>query len=402
MGFAVMHISKGAGAGGGSGRHIDRKENPEIDIEKKKQLKANERGRRQSSFVHAEKSRRYLNRNFRVANNRHEMTLPEAIKDRISEGYNGKRKIRSDAKKYLQVILTGSNKEMNEIFKNQQKAEDWIKANKAFIEKEFGKNNLVRFSLHRDEKTPHIHAVVVPLTEDGRLSAKEVMGNKTKLQAYQDRYAAAMNKFGLERGLRSTGIRHESAKDYYKRLNAEPKERVEISYSKQNFLGITSKDKNATIKSQQKALKSAYGERDKAYEREHVAKRSANKSSERAKKMENKADKMENRMLEIAVSPQEAQKEEMKLLEKVEPNLIARIKEETRKLPGVAKMTSDQLFEKAKEIINKVLNILTKYPEFKKKISNDRNFRDKAHKAVKEQAREMKQEKSNKRSRRGR
>ena len=390
MGFAVMHISKGAGAGGGSGKHIDRIENPEMDMQKEKQLEANEKGRRQSSFVHADKSSRYLNRNFEVANNRHQMPLPKAINDRIKEGYNGKRKIRSDAKKYLQVILTGSNKEMNEIFKNDQKADDWIKANKAFIENKFGKDNLVRFSLHMDEKTPHIHAVVVPLTKDGRLSAKEVMGNKTKLQAYQDRYAAAMDKFGLERGLRSTGIKHESAKDYYKRINTKPKDKIEMRHFKQGFLGSTSIDKDATIKSQDKALKSAYGERNKAYEREHVAKNSANKSAERAREAETEVGQLKERIAEISLNPEEAEKEEKRIAERFEPKMMKTIKEETRKFPEVAKMSPNQLIEKAKEIINKVLKMLDRYPNLKKRFSNDKSFHDKAHKAVQEQAREMK------------
>lgn len=44
------------------------------------------------------------------------------------------------------------------------------------------------FTLHMDERTPHIHCVVVPLTVDGRLSAKEVMGDRRKLSELQDCY----------------------------------------------------------------------------------------------------------------------------------------------------------------------------------------------------------------------
>ncbi len=39
-----------------------------------------------------------------------------------------------------------------------------------------------------DEKTPHMHYGVVPITDDGRLSAKEVVGNKKALTAFQDRF----------------------------------------------------------------------------------------------------------------------------------------------------------------------------------------------------------------------
>ena len=66
--------------------------------------------------------------------------------------------------------------------------------------------------LHRDEKTPHLHVVTVNLTKDGRLSAKEILGNPKAMQERQDRYAEQMKSFGLERGLKNTGIDHEDAK----------------------------------------------------------------------------------------------------------------------------------------------------------------------------------------------
>ena len=53
-----------------------------------------------------------------------------------------------------------------------------------------------------DEKTPHMHLSFVPLTEDGRLSAKEIVGNKKKLTQWQDEFWKHMVKKYpyLERG----------------------------------------------------------------------------------------------------------------------------------------------------------------------------------------------------------
>ena len=53
-----------------------------------------------------------------------------------------------------------------------------------------------------DEKTPHMHLCFVPLTEDGRLSAKDIMGNKKKLTWWQDEFWKHMVKRfpDLERG----------------------------------------------------------------------------------------------------------------------------------------------------------------------------------------------------------
>jgi myosin heavy subunit len=53
-----------------------------------------------------------------------------------------------------------------------------------------------------DEKTPHMHVSFVPITEDGRLSAKEIVGNKKKLTEWQDGFWQHMaEKYpDLERG----------------------------------------------------------------------------------------------------------------------------------------------------------------------------------------------------------
>ena len=43
-----------------------------------------------------------------------------------------------------------------------------------------------------DEKTPHLHLVFVPLTEDNRLCAKEIIGNRANLTKWQDDFHAYM------------------------------------------------------------------------------------------------------------------------------------------------------------------------------------------------------------------
>ena len=48
--------------------------------------------------------------------------------------------------------------------------------------------------VHMDEKTPHMHLCFVPLTEDNRLSAKAVIGNKKKLTQWQDDFWKHMVK----------------------------------------------------------------------------------------------------------------------------------------------------------------------------------------------------------------
>ena len=191
MGYAVFHASKGSGTGGKLGAHIDRDES------------------QKQTFKSADPERKHLNRDL-LNNEFSKMKISDAIEKKIKEGYKGKRGVRKDAVKFIGMVMTGSHKEMKEIFSDSKKANAWIKANYAFACKEFGKDNIVRFTLHMDEKTPHLHVVTVPLTSDGRLSAKEIFGNRTELSDRQTRYAEAMRDFGLSRGVVGSKAVHNS------------------------------------------------------------------------------------------------------------------------------------------------------------------------------------------------
>ena len=56
-----------------------------------------------------------------------------------------------------------------------------------------------------DEKTPHMHLTFCPITEDGRLSAKDILGNKAQLSKWQDEFYAYMVQYypEISRGLPS-------------------------------------------------------------------------------------------------------------------------------------------------------------------------------------------------------
>ena len=65
-----------------------------------------------------------------------------------------------------------------------------------------GRENIVSAVVHMDEKTPHLHLTFVPLTQDNRLCAKEIIGNRANLTKWQDDFHAYMvEKYpDLERG----------------------------------------------------------------------------------------------------------------------------------------------------------------------------------------------------------
>ncbi|EXN02898.1 MobV family relaxase [Staphylococcus aureus] len=138
------------------------------------------------------------------------------IDEKIEQNYTGKRKIRTDAVKHIDGLITSD----SEFFDNQtpEDTKQFFEHAKEFLEQEYGKDNLLYATVHMDEKTPHMHYGVVPITDDGRLSAKEVVGNKKVLTEFQDRFNEYVNQRGydLERGQsrQVTNAKHEQISQY--------------------------------------------------------------------------------------------------------------------------------------------------------------------------------------------
>jgi len=138
--------------------------------------------------------------NYDLIHGQEKQNYKELIEKRIEKGYTGKRKIRSDAIRHVDGVITSD----NEFFKGMDpdQIKHYFQESLEFLGKEYGKENMLYATVHLDESTPHMHFGFVPLTEDGRLSAKEVVGNKKALTQFQDRYNEFMNEKGydLERG----------------------------------------------------------------------------------------------------------------------------------------------------------------------------------------------------------
>lgn len=111
----------------------------------------------------------------------------------------------------------------------QPEIERWAKDIYGFVCREFGEENVASFIVHLDETGPHAHCVFVPLTAEGRLSSKEVLGGKNKIEARQHmrdlhtRLAEVNRKYGLDRGddIHETGARHRSTAEYNRDLHRE-------------------------------------------------------------------------------------------------------------------------------------------------------------------------------------
>lgn len=205
MGFAVIHIEKGtAGKAAGLGRHIDRTKNVPNADPARSNLNYHVRDNGNGPCIVREPDTR---------------SLQERIRDRIAEGYTGNTAVRKDAVTHLNIVLTGSHEDMKRI-EMDGRLEQWTMENWKFVCDRYGARNVMEFAVHMDERTPHIHCVVVPITAQGRLSAKSVMGDRRSLSKLQEDYGRAMfSSFGLERGVKGSTATHDSVREFYGRVD---------------------------------------------------------------------------------------------------------------------------------------------------------------------------------------
>lgn len=105
-----------------------------------------------------------------------------------------------DSVRVVEALVTAS----PEFFKGKKQAEvrAFFEEAVRFIERRQPKDTIISAVVHMDEKTPHMHLSFVPLTKDGRLSAKDIVGNKKKLTWWQDQFWKHMVRRwpDLERG----------------------------------------------------------------------------------------------------------------------------------------------------------------------------------------------------------
>lgn len=99
---------------------------------------------------------------------------------------------RKDSTMFVDTLITAS----PEFFTSRSKKEiqAYFTEAVAFMEQKVGRGNIFSAVVHMDEKTPHLHLCFTPITEDGRLSAKEILGNRAQLSKWQDEFHAHMKK----------------------------------------------------------------------------------------------------------------------------------------------------------------------------------------------------------------
>lgn len=74
----------------------------------------------------------------------------------------------------------------------------WTKDSMDWLEQTWGKENILSATLHVDEYTPHIHAILTPITEDGRLCCKDWLPSPESFSNMQKEYYQAVKQEGIE------------------------------------------------------------------------------------------------------------------------------------------------------------------------------------------------------------
>jgi len=241
MGYVVLHIEKAAGTDAAMSGHVERRITPANVIT----------------------TLTYLNQEL-IEFPKDVTNRTEAIQHRLDNA-GLERKIGKNQVRALRVMLSGSPEDMKRIRQAGQ-LDAWAKDSCGWLQKTFGKENVVSAVLHLDEKTPHIHATVVPITRGERRKAKlereknaqsgkrtyrtkkdrprlcadDVMA-RDKLKAYQTTYAEAMAKYGLQRGIDGSEAKHISTQQYYREVfvrKNEMSEQIEAMIGQKEMLTV--------------------------------------------------------------------------------------------------------------------------------------------------------------------
>ena len=135
-----------------------------------------------------------------------------------------------------EAILTASGTFFDRGTADERRAriDAWTDAQVKWATDRYKSFRIASMVLHEDEKTPHIHLVVLPLDvkTDNRFKDREVrwslvgrtISGPGKFDEAQDVYADAMESFGLRRGVKGSGRKHEPVPIYVARMAAKERE----------------------------------------------------------------------------------------------------------------------------------------------------------------------------------
>lgn len=336
MGYVVLHLDKSPGNESAMTDHIERKViAPNVDP-----------------------TRTHLNKEL--------IEFPEGVTNRTQaiqhrlENAGLSRSVGKNEVQVIRFILSGSTEDMLRI-QGEGKLDDWCRDSMDWIKKEYGEKNVVAATLHLDEDVPHIHVAVVPIVQGERrkkksnkeqeapkrqykkkdinrprLCADDVM-TKEKLIHYQDSYAEAMAKYGLERGIKGSEARHISTSEHFRNQKVE-------SNNLQIDIALLLQQKEA----EQKALEEI-------------------RNQKKTEKLKNTAADVGSTIIEgigsmIGTSKVKKQQQEIEKLKKEKDGLVQEVKELKQNMQTQQK-EHETAFEKVKQELKKIHDLFPRLKE---------------------------------------
>ncbi len=178
--------------------------------------------------------------NYDLHNEKH-INYNHKVKEIIKEGYKVNKGIRKDAVVMTSTLITSDNEYFKKLPPEDQ--EKFFKQTYEFLKEKYGEKNILSATVHLDETTPHMHLCSVPLTEDGRLSAKILFNRKSLLQLQSELPKHLQSKgFDVQRGESGSKKTHLDTQDFKIKTKQEDLKKSEVEFSKAyNNLKVKSK-----------------------------------------------------------------------------------------------------------------------------------------------------------------
>lgn len=144
------------------------------------------------------------------------------------------RKVRKDAVTAVEYVITAS----SPAFKSEKLNDGYFQKALKWVAERHGQANIIQAVVHRDERTPHLHVLVVPIHQKtakythkstkettersvNALDAKHWFHGKEAMQEMQDSFFEAVGSpYGLTRGIKGSRARHEEIQSFYARSGA--------------------------------------------------------------------------------------------------------------------------------------------------------------------------------------
>jgi ribosomal protein S20 len=289
----------------------------------------------------------------------------------------GIHKTRKDAVLAIEHVITASPEYFN--YKKTEEGgltghvNEWKEFQKEslnWLNERYGKENVVNVHIHKDEKTPHIHAIVTPIVQkdvkwknkrgegfktQNRLCAKDYLNGRDKMSAMQDSFSNHLKNagIGLERGIKGSKATHQEIQKFYTNIKEGEEKKTQKPYQAENITvnHPPTFGKDEFVKSETERINKEIGEMTANFSSErntlafenYQLKQENKKLNDERSKHTNQIDKLRNRNKELKI--------ELKtILKDYQGTLNGKTtKEEAEKKVFEKRMEHDEQFRKGQE-----------------------------------------------------